>query len=345
MTLKLVDSSHYNAYKDAIMAYYDLEAGDSQCQAVLPRLRSFLRQVFSNDSVLQLIPHAVIPLLQAYSKNGPPDDRLEPLIPALGMIFQESDRQNPWPHLLRLCGTLADRAQSVFNQLVTKRKIINATSERPPAADRVWEETGSYYGRLPLRYRPYYDGRDDSKAFDNADNANSCRKFFSTYSKRTLTGGLMGLWCPHLICLGFHLIPHAEGRNDVFSALWVYFDKAPQTVVYDFACQLAPYSMSREPEFFKDTCFAIDEMHATGHTACSSALFLSNYMQVRPDIRNVNSSAVECCNSGLSRLKKSISYMGEKRAIVLAFVYVNIWNRKRERMRQMGLEAEFRRLQ
>jgi hypothetical protein len=103
--------------------------------------------------------------------------------------------------------------------------------------------------------------------------------------------------------------------------------------------------MAREPTFFKDTCFAIDEMHATGHTACSPASFLSNYMQVRSDLRNVYSSAAECCNSGLSRLKKSVSYMGERRAVVLAFVYVNVWNCKRERARQKELGAELQRLQ
>ena len=103
------------------------------------------------------------------------------------------------------------------------------------------------------RYRPLYEDRDDIKSFDDAEGQESCRKFYSTYSKRNLTGGLMGLWCPHLVCLGFHFIPRAEGRNDVFSALWVYFEKAPRTVVYDFACQLAPYSMAREPAFFKDT--------------------------------------------------------------------------------------------
>jgi len=148
----------------------------------------------------------------------------------------------------------------------------------------------------------------------------------------------MGLWCPHLVCLGFHMIPHAEGRNDVFSALWVYFEKAPRTVVYDFACQLGPYAMSCEPVFFKDICFTIDQkMLAEGHAVCSAACFLSNYMQVRPDLKNVNSSAVKCCNSRLSKIKKSISYIGEKRAIVLAFVYVNVWNCKRERQRQREL--------
>src|SRR5204862_7765713 len=96
--------------------------------------------------------------------------------------------------------------------------------------------------------RPYYEGRDSDKSVDTAE-SEVCRKFYSTYTKQSLTGGLMALWCPHLICLGFHKMPHAEGRNDIFSALFKYFEKAPETVVYDFACQLAPYCMSRKPLF------------------------------------------------------------------------------------------------
>ena len=127
----------------------------------------------------------------------------------------------------------------------------------------------------------------------------------------------MALWCPHLIRLWFHKIPRAEGRKDVFSALYVYLEKASEVVIYDFACQLSAYSMSREPEFFKDTGFAIDEMYAKGHSACSpaAASFSSNYMQGRTMLQSVNTSAAECSNSGLNRIRKSASYMGQKNAI------------------------------
>lgn len=37
----------------------------------------------------------------------------------------------------------------------------------------------------------------------------------------------MAIWCQHNICIGFHKISKAEGRNDVFSTLkkhlrWLY---------------------------------------------------------------------------------------------------------------------------
>jgi hypothetical protein len=140
----------------------------------------------------------------------------------------------------------------------------------------------------------------------------------------------MVIWCPHLFCLGFHQMPRSEGRNDVFSPLYIYFDKAPDVVVYDFACQLSTYCLVREPEFFKDTCFAIDELHAKGHVKCSPASFMSNYMQTRGTYHNINTSAAECSNKGLNRIRKSVSYMNQKHAILFAYAYLSVWNRQRE---------------
>jgi hypothetical protein len=98
--------------------------------------------------------------------------------------------------------------------------------------------------------------------------------------------------------------------------------------------------LSREPLYFKDTCFAVDEMHAKSHVGCSQASFMSNYMQVRSEFINVNTSAAECSNSGLNRIKKSVSYMDQKHAIMYTYVYLCVWNRRQERARQLRLEKE-----
>ena len=150
----------------------------------------------------------------------------------------------------------------------------------------------------------------------------------------------MAFWCPHLVCLGFHKMPKVEGRDDVFSALYCYFETAPSVVIYDFACQLAPYCMNREPEFFKKTLFAIDEMHSNGHSSCSQSCFLANYMQTRTDLKPVNSSAAECSNSGLNRIRKSMSYMTEANAILYTQTYIAVWNRKREILFQKQADKE-----
>ena len=294
------------------------------------RYKQLLLQVFSPDSVLQLVTHAAIPLLREYAAGGPISEKLPSLIPALGMIFLNTPPNYLDSQELRdLSGVLATRAHLMYENLVRSRDIICNTQARPTCSEHEWEDTGSFYGHPPIRHRPFYEGRDDDANVDSAETG-SCKKYYSTYKKQTLTGGLMAIWCQHLICLGFHKIPKAEGRNDVFSALFVYFEKAPEVVIYDFACQLGVYSMSREPEFFKDTCFLIDEMRAKGHSACSQASFSSNYMQCSPRLQEVNTSSAESSNKGLNRIRKSISYMGQKNAILLTYVYICVWNRRRE---------------
>ncbi|KAJ7849340.1 hypothetical protein B0H13DRAFT_2088745 [Mycena leptocephala] len=144
----------------------------------------------------------------------------------------------------------------------------------------------------------------------------------------------MCAWCTHSICYGFHCIPRGEGRNDVFSALITRWERPPQRVIYDFACALGPYCMTREPEFFAETHFLIDDFHAAGHTKCAPAAFLKTYCAIDPRLRHINSSAGECGNSGISRIRKSVSYMSQDRAIVYTKVFVSIWNRQRIRSMQ-----------
>jgi hypothetical protein len=93
--------------------------------------------------------------------------------------------------------------------------------------------------------------------------------------------------------------------------------------------------MTREPAFFADTLFLIDRFHAKGHTKCSPAAFLSNYSDVDPRLETINSSAAECGNSGIAKIRKSVSYMSQDRAIIYTKVYVSIWNRLQ--IRRMGI--------
>jgi hypothetical protein len=141
----------------------------------------------------------------------------------------------------------------------------------------------------------------------------------------------MCAWCMHSICYGFHCIPKGEGRNDVFSAMVTRWLKPPKRVIYDFACALGPYCMLREPDFFADTQFLIDAFHATGHTKCSPAAFLSNYAAVDPRLAKLNSSAAECGNGGIARIRKSVSYMSQTRSIQYTKVFISVWNRQRIR--------------
>ena len=42
---------------------------------------------------------------------------------------------------------------------------------------------------------------------------------------------------------------------------------APKHVIYDNACKLQEYCLSRDPLFFKDTEFYVDRLHWDNHTS------------------------------------------------------------------------------
>jgi hypothetical protein len=147
------------------------------------------------------------------------------------------------------------------------------------------------------------------------------------YKKAHLTGGIMVLWCQHSVCLGFHVIPTTEGRNDVFSALYTHWPIALKIIIYDYACQLALYSLVREPQYVQDTCFLVDQFHAIGHTKCSPASSATHAMQYDPNLQGINTSAAEVGNSGVGKIQKSVSYMTQRHAIQYTKVYMDTSNR------------------
>ncbi|EJD48432.1 hypothetical protein AURDEDRAFT_60705, partial [Auricularia subglabra TFB-10046 SS5] len=191
-----------------------------------------------------------------------------------------------------------------------------------------------------IRNRPVYpnipgDGSIDRATVTDSGGKIGCSKFYQSYGKRGLTGGLLIIWCSHSVCYGFHCIPKGEGRNDVFSALFTHWPRPPRKVIYDYACALAPYCMLREPIYYGDTQFLIDKFHAQDHTRCSPACFLTGYADWNEALRVANSSAGECGNSSLLKIRKSLSYLSQRHAIILSYTFLAIWNRMRIRNRNV----------
>lgn len=195
-------------------------------------------------------------------------------------------------------------------------------------------QTGCCYGIPQIRNRPQYPNMPHDQVKDSAGKerrGDGCNKFYSKYGESRLTGGIMCVWCTHSVCYGFHCIPSAEGRNNVFSAIYTRWEKAPSLVVYDFACALQPYCMTREADFFGKTLFVIDTFHAKGHTRCGHSTFLTTYCETNPELSRINSSAAECGNGGILRIRKAVAYMSQARAVVFTKVFLSIWNRRRMR--------------
>jgi hypothetical protein len=202
-------------------------------------------------------------------------------------------------------------------------------------------QTGAYYSTPQVRYRPKYpelkhDDQVDRSATarqgkKTADRTMECSKFYADYVTKGLTGGLLVFWCTHGIACGFHCIPVGEGRNDVFSAIYTRWKKAPENILYDYACALAPYCMTREPDFFMNTRFFIDSFHAAGHKACSPASNIAHAREFDASLVDFNTSIAESRNAVLRRMTKSLSYMSQRRAIPYAKVFISLINRLRIR--------------
>ncbi|KAJ6507200.1 hypothetical protein C8R47DRAFT_966779 [Mycena vitilis] len=317
---------------DATRNLFDLHFGEGSVvhsQAAPEVYRRLFHQISAQESVLQMANSVALDCLEAFVLSPTAKNATALVdIPVIREVLLHELPDIP-PEIVSVCRWILNRGRLVLNELIKydgPPKIPAGTPEK------AWKVTGCFYGLPKIRERPIYpklkhDVRNDVGGKRGA----KCSKFYSQYGERRLTGGIMVVWCTHSISYGFHCIPRGEGRNDVFSALITRWETPPKRVIYDFACALGPYCMTREPEFFSGTQFLIDDFHAMGHTKCSPAAFLKTYCNADPRLSHINSSAGECGNSGISRIRKSVSYMSQSRAIVYTKVFLSVWNRLRIR--------------
>jgi hypothetical protein len=59
-----------------------------------------------------------------------------------------------------------------------------------------------------------------------------------------------------------------ESPETIFSALFHRRKTAPRVVVYDDACQLSTYALTRQPQFFANCRFFCDRFHRADHVGC-----------------------------------------------------------------------------
>lgn len=147
------------------------------------------------------------------------------------------------------------------------------------------------------------NGRGDGRGGDEGD---GCTHAFVAKGPRT--GGIFTLFCEHGICYSFFILPKAEGRNELYSWMVSYLERAPEVVVYDFACSAHKYCTLRAPGFFKDTTWVVDRFHWKNHKSCSHAYDMSQY----PWLDHVNSEIAEQVNSQLQAVKAAVSQMKQE---------------------------------
>ncbi|KAJ3564307.1 hypothetical protein NP233_g8383 [Leucocoprinus birnbaumii] len=279
----------------------------------------FFRQIAAEESVMQMVNRealrALSNFLESPTPTGAPSLIIIPHIHALLQYdYCRQELQGYSSSILSICAWIRDRAREVLNALLANAGPgVDRDAEQVMDAD--WKTTGCFYSLPKIRERPLYpllshEQQDDANKTSTEELNDTalalCGKFFSSYSQRRMTGGIMAAWCTHTVCYGFHFMPGYEGRNDPFSAMITRWPKAPKRVIYDFSCALGPYCLLREPDFFADTLFIIDNFHSRDHTKCAPACFASTYAHLDPEVSDINTSAAESGNSLILRIRKAL---------------------------------------
>lgn len=106
------------------------------------------------------------------------------------------------------------------------------------------------------------------------------------------------------------------------------------------------YPQLREAKFFKDTKFVIDRFHTSDHVGCSAAFFAQTYMNAGVDLYvDVNDSAAESGNSGISKFHRSLLFMKKENFMKFCRFQLECQNRLHilkyiEEMRKEGVNYD-----
>jgi hypothetical protein len=278
-------------------------------------------------------------------------------------LFNGSDYRKPEQRqLVEFIQALLLKAQSIIRQFDSVQAQADRTPrpllpveitqlsdyERLKSAKTTSEFTGKYYGKLKRqRVMQRYEGLDAPPAaeaeFPPASQASysgpkaskepaacSSDRYFEKAGKRKrkFTGGIMAFWCEHGVCLGFHMMSGAgESPADVMRAILTYWEKAPEVIVYDRACELMHYCHRREWEFFKNTTFLIDEFHTYGHTKCTKCHAMRSFKQSRTRLFLFkNCSISESCNLGLKKIRTSCYFCAAPTAFLMTISHLELHN-------------------
>ena len=133
--------------------------------------------------------------------------------------------------------------------------------------------------------------------------------------------GVMLIFCLHHgTLLGWNIMHNHESPRTVFEIMFSRWKVAPEVVVYDNACNLAKFCLSREYAFFKHTKFVIDRLHMYSHKACSP-VFNPNFHSA---LTGYNTQICEQFNRALQGIKTQLVYFNWENWIFHMSVYIRL---------------------
>ncbi len=156
----------------------------------------------------------------------------------------------------------------------------------------------------------------------------ACTKHKNSTAK--LIPGCEFLWCSRCgICVMYCVMDKAESPQTVFEMMYTRMQQAPKRLVYDNGCNTHQYCFNREPEYFRETEFFVDEHHYAGHVACPADYNTKDYAGI------TNASMAEQRNALLRRLESSCAYMNQTTFLVYIRYFVHKMN-KLQRDKKVG---------
>jgi len=206
-------------------------------------------------------------------------------------------------------------------------------SYNPPKYGRAYYFNAD--GKQLRRLRKFPVDDTDTGNYDNAPDI-VCEKRFPQVSKKG-TSYLFLWFCPnHGHCWGYHIIPGSEGRKDPAASLYMFLEKAPKWLFYDFACSLSEYNHNREAGFYCCTRFYHDILHGFTHK-CSNSFRCDKLA----GMSSVNSSICEQFNAYIKRIKTSATLMSQVHFNFYLQFFISRWNNmKRETLKKRLLVAD-----
>jgi len=122
-----------------------------------------------------------------------------------------------------------------------------------------------------------------------------------------------------------------ESVQYVFMMVRDRFKIPPSLIIYDNACHLAIYCLSKELYYFWSVKFLVDRFHSSNHTTCSRVYHFRAYDG--GGIFAVNSEACEQINRIFQRVEKSIMQMTLPHAMIFQMCFVSLINNKHKYLR------------
>ena len=168
-----------------------------------------------------------------------------------------------------------------------------------------------------LRKLPSYEANSKNQTGTDGE---KCGKKFPKVTKGGYSQVFVWMCGQHGYSYGFHIIPNHEGPKDAFSSMLKYKKDPPKAIIYDFACALSAYCLSREPHFYRQTQFFHDIFHQYNHK-CGTAFRLSRFPNVQ-----VNSEIAEQFNSYIKRFKYTATHLSVDKYSFLMQYAIHKWN-------------------